>query len=381
MYAEELKNGKVRFGMSYTDNKGKSRRVSVTMPRNTATYRREAELLLNSKIRKALSGQNPDKLKLGELAELYYAQSRPYVKEVTYIRNKTSVKAVVQMIGADINVSKLTAKIVSAALYGSGRDNSTLNEFLRRFKAFMRWSYDHDYVDDVSWLSKLKPFPAPTTREKNRDKYLERDELQMLLPQLYVRINRYVVAFLALSGLRIGECLALTQADVNLKTRIIRVNKTYNEQLHAVSDGAKTYSGNRNVYMQDELYSLCAEVREYYRRLNVESDLFFCDLDGKRLSYARLNKYFAENTKRVIGRRLTLHSLRHTHASLLFEQGISLENVAARLGHSSSKVTRDIYTHVTSRKQEIYNAEIKDAKIISQDFPIDKKRSPEVLEK
>ena len=53
MYAEELKNGKVRFGMSYTDNKGKSRRVSVTRPRNTATYRREAELLLNSNIRKA----------------------------------------------------------------------------------------------------------------------------------------------------------------------------------------------------------------------------------------------------------------------------------------------------------------------------------------
>lgn len=379
MYVEKLKNGKVRFGMSYTDSKGKSRKVSVTMPKDTATYRREADHLLNSKIRKALADQNPENLKLGELASIYLEQNRPFIKEVTHRRNKSAINTCVQMIGEDINVSKLGAKIVSTALYASGRDNSTLNELERRFKAFMRWSYANDYVADVSWLDKLKPFPAPSTREKNKEKYLEREELQILLPQLYVRINRYVIAALALSGLRIGELLALTQADVNLKKRAIRVNKTYNEQLHAVSDGAKTYAGNREVYMQDELYALCAEVREYYRRLGVESDIFFCDLEGRRLSYARLNKYFAENTERVLGRRLTLHSLRHTHASLLFEQGISLSAVANRLGHSSSKVTRDIYTHVTSRKQEQYNQEVKEVRIISHDFPTGKEKSSETL--
>ena len=116
--------------------------------------------------------------------------------------------------------------------------------------------------------------------------------------------------------------------------------------------------------MQDELRDLCAEILEYYRRLNVESDLFFCDLQGKRLSYARLNKYFAENTERVLHRRLTLHSLRHTHASLLFESGASLSAVAYRLGHSSSKVTERIYLHVTQRKQEMYNAEVKEVHFV-----------------
>jgi len=364
MYKELLSNGKVRYGMSYTDSRGKSKRVSITMPKDTSTYRREAEAKLNERIRRATLGDRPDELKLGELAELYYDQLRPFVKEVTYCRNKTAVKTLVQMIGADINVSKLTAKIVSTALYDSGRDNSTLNELQRRFKAFMRWAYRNDYVEDVTWLKKLTPFPDLTTKEKNSEKYLERDELQVLLPQLYVRINRYVIYFLALSGLRIGEALALTRSDVNLKTRTIRVNKTYNEQLKTVSDGAKTYSGNRKVYMQDELYNLCAEIFEYYRRLGIESDLFFCDLQGNRLSYARLNKYFAENTQRVIGRRLTLHSLRHTNASLLFEQNVSLAAVAARLGHSSSKITEKIYTHVTLRKQEQYNQEVKDIHIV-----------------
>lgn len=364
MYKETLPTGKVRYGMSYTDSRGRSKRVSVTMPKDTATYRRQAEAILNEKIRKATIGDRPDELKLGELAELYYEQAKSFVKEVTYIRNKNAVKTLVQIIGADINVSKLTAKIVSTALYDSGRDNSTLNELQRRFKAFLRWGYANDYVADVTWLKKLKPFPDISRREKNAEKYLERDELQTLLPRLYVRVNRYVIYFLALSGLRIGEALALTKDDVSLKTRMITVNKTYNEQLHTVSEGAKTYSGNRKVYMQDELYALCAEILEYYRRLNVESDLFFCDLQGKRLSYARLNKYFAENTERVIHRRLTLHSLRHTHASLLFESGVSLSAVASRLGHSSSRTTERIYLHVTQRKQEMYNAEVKEVHFV-----------------
>ena len=369
MYCEELKNGKVRFGMSYTDARGKSHRVSVTMPRNSATYRREAEQVLNEKIRKATLGDDPARLTLGELAKLYDEQNRPYVKEVTHIRNMSAVNAVVGMIGASTSIGKISAKLVSTALYGSGRDNSTLNGFLKRFKAFLRWSYRNDYVSDVTWLKKLKPFPEDTTmKEKNMNKYLERDELQTLLPQLHVRINRYAITMLALSGLRVGELLALTKADVDMEHRLIRVNKTYNEQTKTVSSGAKTYSGNRNVYMQDELYDLCAEIIEYYKRMShlagTQSDLFFCDLDGNRLGYARLNKYFAENTERIIGRRLTLHSLRHTHASLLFEQGVSLQAVAVRLGHKSSKITEEIYLHITKRKQEQYNQEVKEVRIL-----------------
>lgn len=368
MYCEELKNGKVRFGMSYTDERGTSRRVSVTMPKNTATYRRDAERILNEKIRKATIGENPEKLTLGELADLYDKQNRPYVKEVTHIRNMSAVNAVVGMIGASTNIGKISAKLVSTALYGSGRDNSTLNGFLKRFKAFWRWSYRNDYVPDATWLKKLKPLPEESRQEKNATKYLERDELQKLLPQLYVRINRYAIATLALSGLRVGELLALTKDDVNLKERYIRVNKTYNEQLKSVSSGAKTYASNRKVYMQDELYALCAEIIEYYARMKhlagTDSDLFFCDLDGNRLSYARLNKYFAENTERVIGRRLTLHSLRHTHASLLFESGVSLQAVAIRLGHKNSKITEEIYLHITQRKQEQYNQEVKEVRIL-----------------
>ncbi|NME31573.1 tyrosine-type recombinase/integrase [Lactobacillus ruminis] len=58
--------------------------------------------------------------------------------------------------------------------------------------------------------------------------------------------------------------------------------------------------------------------------------------------------------KKYPQKKITLHGFRHTHASLLFQAGATIKEVQTRLGHSSSKTTLDIYTHVTqSKKQEV----------------------------
>ena len=364
MYTEALKNGKVRYGLYYTDDLGIGKRVTVTMPKDSPANRREAEKILNEKIRKP-----SENIRLRDLADLYLEGNRPFIKETTHIRNAGAMNSICRILGGNTNVSKLTARSVSTAFYKSGRDNSTLNEFLTRFKAFMRWAYRNDYVQDVAWLAKLKPFPAPSTKEKNKEKYLEGDELNLLLDNLSIRINKYVISALALSGLRIGELLALTVDDVDYNRRMINVDKTWSKITGKVSEGAKTYAGNRQVYMQDELYDLCKEIDAFYaerqQQIGFERKLFFCDFDGKVLSYDRLNKYFRENCERIVGRPLSLHSLRHSHASLLFEAGASLPAVAYRLGHENSKVTRDIYIHITQKKQAAYNAEFRGVSLLN----------------
>ena len=356
MYTEVLKSGKVRYGMYYADELGNGKRVTVTMPKDSPSNRRKAEQILNEKIRKPSSD-----MKLKELVELYLEQNRPFIKEVTHIRNTHAMNSIVRILGTNTNVSKLTARSLSTAFYESGKGNTTLNEYQARFKAFWRWSYRNDYVQDVSWLDKLTPFPDKTTKEKNREKYLEGDELNLLLDNLSIPIKKYAIAFLALSGLRVGEMLCLTVEDVDFDTRMINVDKTFSPITRKVSEGAKTYSGNRKVYMQPELYDLCKEIDALYKdrqeQLRFDRKLFFCDLDGKRLEYYALNKYFKENCERIIHRSLSLHSLRHSHASLMFQEGASLGAVSMRLGHSDSAVTREIYTHITQRKEELYNHE------------------------
>lgn len=56
--------------------------------------------------------------------------------------------------------------------------------------------------------------------------------------------------------------------------------------------------------------------------------------------------------------------MRHTHVALMAEQGVSLEVISRRLGHSNSKITREIYHHVTKKMQEKDNQQIKDIKIL-----------------
>ena len=54
----------------------------------------------------------------------------------------------------------------------------------------------------------------------------------------------------------------------------------------------------------------------------------------------------------MAGRQLTTHALRHTSASIMFAQGFTLDEVARRLGHDGSRITRDIYVHVTKEVRE-----------------------------
>lgn len=170
-----------------------------------------------------------------------------------------------------------------------------------------------------------------------------------------------------LSGLRFGEFAALKAEDVDIKGQIIHVSMTYDPN-NKVETTAKTYESRRDVYMQDELLSVAKELRLLMLRQRMmhgySTDLYVCAEDGSHVKYYTYNKYLQEISQRIIGRKITPHTLRHTHASLLMEQGIGIDTISRRLGHSDSKVTKEIYLHVTERLREKENEQIKGLKII-----------------
>lgn len=89
-----------------------------------------------------------------------------------------------------------------------------------------------------------------------------------------------------------------------------------------------------------------------------------CDVNGDYLGYAAFNKYLKNISKEVLGYEITTHYLRHTHVALLAEQGISLDLIARRLGHSDSDITKHIYFHVTEKLKERDNAQLKQVKLL-----------------
>ena len=120
----------------------------------------------------------------------------------------------------------------------------------------------NDYLEDRKVIDKLKALPD-NKKLRIEDKYLEREELQKLLDNSQnVMLWHYVIHFMALSGLRIGELIALLDSDVDQE--YIHVNKTYSITTDKI-DTPKTSASIREVYIRQELKALIKKIRSWIR--------------------------------------------------------------------------------------------------------------------
>ena len=340
---------------AYDPLTGRAKTLTVKILKDTAVGRKEALKRLQSK----LDENKPKKMHLSNLIELYKAEQIRTVRESTYKRNSNSLATMLDILD-DVYVDALTAGYIRNKMIQSGRENGTLNELMKRFKTFLMWAYRNDYVGrEVA--DKLTRFPDQTTREKVEDKFLEKDELQLLVNTLEHDRWKLLVEFLALSGLRVGEAIALDKEDID--GDYIHVTKTYNEALSLLGD-PKTATSVRDVFIQPELADVIKRIRICMMKQALlhkyqDNGYFFSGIDGKRIGYAAFNKQLREaEAKMGIQKHLTPHILRHTMTSLFAEAGVPLETISRRLGHEGSDITKRIYLHTTRGQKEQDNAEV-----------------------
>lgn len=364
MWAEKvlLKNGeeRVRFVERYTNYlTGKTERVQVVCDKDTNATRKAAERILQDKIsEKLVTKQKSSAYTIQDIYIRYMEYQKIHVKPSTYGRNVSILNTVIKILNPNVLADRITAAYVDKRF----PDTPTkYNTYLTRFKAMIRWAYDHDMISSAEWLSKLHPLPD-NRKERIQDKYLEKEELSRVLDSMKIEKWKLLTEFLALSGLRIGELVALNKEDVDLREHLIRINKTYVFHMGIVESSAKTEDSNRNISIQKELEQVVHSINHMVANytvigLNHGTSIFFPDEEGGYLHYDSYRQYFGDVTERVIGRRLTPHALRHTMTSLMAEAGIPLETISRRLGHKDSEITRDIYLHIT-KKMAQHDAEL-----------------------
>lgn len=355
MWIEETKNGKYKFCERYTDYiTGKKKRVSVTMDKNTPKNRKLATEMLNKKIQSSTTIDS-NNITLEQLVEKYRTYQKQTVKLSTYNRNCNVTNTLMKLLNKDSLVNNYTAAYINDKFLASGREPGTLNELLIRFKALIRWGYNNDFIKDISYLNKLTRFKDISKREKIADKYMEPEEVTKLLN--YIESTKeyhwhYFTQFLLLSGLRVGEAIALTLDDIDFDKRLIHVTKTYDPNAHIITS-PKTSQSYRDVYIQDELLSLLQYAKLYFKEQkllhNINNNYFFVGKNGANVRYEAYSKFLRHASSISIGRRIKVHSLRHTHASLLLAEGINIDTISRRLGHENSKITKEIYLHVTEK--------------------------------
>ena len=352
----EKRGDKFRFIERYVDPMtGKEHRTSVMFERNTAQTRKNASQILNMKIMQLM--KEPDLAKrqptLGEIAERYLADRKLSVAPSSYTTYCRITHVLLLHLGEDTLACRLNANYIRERLLDTGRDPVTLNNWIRQLKIILHWAYRNDYIEDISFVDKLELFKDRPHREKIENKYLEKEELAALISSIKDDKYRIMTEFLALTGLRFGEAAALRVDDIGENE--IHILRNYSPLTHEFQF-PKTSDSIRDIAIQPELREVIRKAQIYFKRQQVifgyRTDLLFSSIHGTPVSYSSYNFYLKEAAKRVTQKNVTAHMLRHTHASPLMEAGVPIEMISRRLGHGDSRITKEIYLHVTKKMKK-----------------------------
>ena len=155
-----------------------------------------------------------------------------------------------------------------------------------------------------------------------------------------------IVEVLYWTGMREGELLALSPADIDLDNKTISINRTYQRiEGKDVFTSPKTRKSKRKIPIPD---FLCQELSDYIQsRYMLDADERLFPITKSYLSHELIR-----GCKNTGVKKIRIHDIRHSHASLLINQGCDALMLADRLGHEKVSTTLNTYSHLFPHKQQ-----------------------------
>ena len=321
MQKRQLPNGKWQFTEGYKDKEGKYRRITVVKPNKTRASEKEAYEELQEKIKEKLE----DKIELKTI-DFYKEEFLEIKKNTVSINTLTSYKKCLKLLDDNTNISDITKleyekKLIEYREMYSPSHVKLIKTIFNIFFKFIKTYYVPTFNINLEYaLSKEDKF-----KEKQKIKYIETNKIQEVLESITHPITKDFVTVQLLTGLRVGELLAITPEDIDIENKTLSVNKT--KHASGIFTAPKTLSSVRLIEIDD----ITLEILMRY--MSASETLF-------DITIATLNR----NLKKI---NLTTHMFRHTHVALLVEAGVPIKVISERLGHSKIDTTLNIYTHVT----------------------------------
>ncbi len=203
----------------------------------------------------------------------------------------------------------------------------------------------------------------PPKVKRKEARYLDEYEAAELLKALDGEPFKYVamVQLLLYTGLRRAELLGLEWRDIDFLNGCIHIrrNSLYVADKGIFEGSTKNESSNRVINLPENAVQLLKEYRRYQESIIQEmgtawqgTGRLFTTRDGKPMHPDTLSGWFHEFVKRKGLPGVSVHSLRHTHATLMIAAGVNIKTVSSRLGHASVTTTGNIYTHAIKSADE-----------------------------
>jgi len=177
--------------------------------------------------------------------------------------------------------------------------------------------------------------------------YLEPSEVRLLIDAMDWPYKA-LFGILGLTGIRVGEALALRMKHVDLLRKEISIEEAWGINTRVFSE-PKTKAGLRKVGILSPLVELLQQYFDHYPMNDRNSLLFPSPTKPVQpVSYTTIYGIFKRNLGKVELPDVTIHSLRHSFASAMLSVGVSVNTLARYLGHSSPDTTYRVYAHEIS---------------------------------
>lgn len=281
------------------------------------------------------------------------------VRQVTYDKYRSNGRFLIENF-SDMVLSKMTADDYQQILnkYAETHEKSTTIDFHHQLAWALKRAYNADGIlkRDVTFDAKIPRGKPPGVK---KPKFMEIEDMKKLIQELKHENTAEANFFLILlkTGLRFAEALGITLNDVNFDKKTVTINKTLDYKKHR--EGTRSFVPTKNKYsvrtiIVDDavLYMLWKNARG----ADPDESIFY-RIKGFQFN-STLNGKLKRDCRKAGVPEITLHSLRHEHATYLVSQGISSMAVAERLGHADDSVTRAVYIHRLETEKARDNKEI-----------------------
>jgi integrase len=254
-------------------------------------------------------------------------------------------------------------------LKSNGYADNTLDGIHATGKMIFTYAMELELINkdptQFAYVPKTQKTVEELEAETEIPKYMEKEELTLFLNialEKGLEMDYDIFLTFAYTGLRAGELCAIKETDVNFEEHTLSITKTYYNPNNNIQQYTlvtpKTQKSKRIIKIDPLVTESLKRVvvrnkklKLFYGKEYHDKGFIFVD----HLKYPGYPIYIKKIENRMnrllkisgLNEKLTPHSLRHTHTSLLSEAGVSLERIMERLGHSDDRTTTQIYLHTT----------------------------------
>lgn len=262
---------------------------------------------------------------------------RPHVKDKTWDTYTKNLKHI-QTYFEDLKVKDITPLYYQKKLneFGKKYAQETLEKFHYQIKGALKVAVreqviSYNFADDAKVKSQIE------NRAEEND-FLEEGEYKALISSTRANIqyvSYFTLYLLSVTGMRFSEALGLTWSDIDLQNGIIDINKSFDYSKTQDFADLKNETSKRKVPIDKTTIETLKTYKKKYWQANIKNRVCF------GVSNSACNKLI----KRLVGRPVRNHSLRHTYASYLILKGVDIVTISKLLGHESPDITLKVYSH------------------------------------